>query len=135
MTITRELIEKFRHHLMEEEKSSATLEKYIRDVTAFFVWLTGHELDKMAVLRYKEHLAVNYAPASVNSVLSSLNSFFSYNEWHKCSEFSDRFLQKGTRNLPGQNTKDYSMQQSTETTKGFIFLCKQYVPAEYESPN
>ena len=82
MTITRELIEKFRHHLMEEEKSSATLEKYIRDVTAFFVWLTGHELDKMAVLRYKEHLAVNYAPASVNSVLSSLNSFFSYNEWH-----------------------------------------------------
>ena len=82
MTITRELIEKFRHHLMEEEKSSATLEKYIRDVTAFFVWLTGHELDKMAVLRSKEHLAVNYAPASVNSVLSSLNSFFSYNEWH-----------------------------------------------------
>ena len=82
MTITRELIVKFRHHLMEEEKSSATLEKYIRDVTAFFVWLTGHELDKMAVLRYKEHLAVNYAPASVNSVLSSLNSFFSYNEWH-----------------------------------------------------
>ncbi len=82
MTITRELIEKFRHYLIEEEKSSATLEKYIRDVTVFFIWLEGFELDKLTVLRYKEHLTMNYAPASVNSVLSSLNSFFDYNEWH-----------------------------------------------------
>lgn len=82
MTITRELIEKFKHYLIEEEKSSATLEKYMRDVTVFFAWLAGCELDKIAVLRYKEHLKMNYAPASVNSVLSSLNSFFEYNEWH-----------------------------------------------------
>ena len=82
MTITRELIENFKHYLIEEEKSSATLEKYMRDVTAFFAWLAGCELDKIAVLRYKEHLKMNYAPASVNSVLSSLNSFFEYNEWH-----------------------------------------------------
>ena len=76
MTITIELIEKFKHYLIEEEKSSATLEKYMRDVTAFFVWLDESKLDKIAVLRYKEHLLMNYAPASVNSVLSSLNSFF-----------------------------------------------------------
>ena len=82
MTITRELIEKFKHYLIEEEKSSATLEKYKRDVTVFFTWLAGTELDKLTVLRYKEHLTMNYAPASVNSVLSSLNSFFEYNEWH-----------------------------------------------------
>ncbi len=82
MTITRELIEKFKHYLIEEEKSSATLEKYMRDITVFFAWLAGSELDKIAVLRYKEHLTMNYAPASVNSVLSSLNSFFDYNEWH-----------------------------------------------------
>lgn len=82
MTITRELIEKFKHYLIEEEKSSATLEKYMRDVTVFFAWLAGSELDKITVLRYKEYLTMNYAPASVNSVLSSLNSFFEYNEWH-----------------------------------------------------
>ncbi len=82
MTITKELIEKFKHYLIEEEKSSATLEKYMRDITVFFTWLAGCELDKMTVLRYKEHLTANYAPASVNSVLSSLNSFFDYNEWH-----------------------------------------------------
>ncbi len=82
MTITRERIENFRQFLMEEEKSTATLEKYMRDVTAFFMWLTECELEKMTVLRYKEYLTDHYAPASVNSVLSSLNSFFDYNEWH-----------------------------------------------------
>ena len=82
MIITRELIENFKHYLIEEEKSSATLEKYMRDITTFFVWLAESKLDKIAVLRYKEHLLMNYAPASVNSVLSSLNSFFEYNEWH-----------------------------------------------------
>lgn len=82
MTITKNLIEKFKQYLIEEEKANATLEKYMRDITAFFVWLAGVELDKMTVLRYKEYLTKNYAPASVNSVLSSLNSFFEYNEWH-----------------------------------------------------
>lgn len=82
MTITKNLIEKFKQYLIEEEKATATLEKYVRDITAFFVWLAGSELDKITVLRYKEHLTTNYAPASVNSVLSSLNSFFEYNEWH-----------------------------------------------------
>lgn len=82
MKITKELIESFKQNLIEEEKSYATLEKYMRDVTAFFVWLEGGEVDKIAVLRYKEHLTANYAPASVNSVLSSLNSFFEFNEWH-----------------------------------------------------
>ena len=82
MTIKKNLIEKFKQYLIEEEKSTATLEKYVRDITAFFAWLAGSELDKITVLRYKEHLITNYAPASVNSVLSSLNSFFEYNDWH-----------------------------------------------------
>ena len=56
MTITRELIENFKHYLIEEEKSSATLEKYMRDVTVFFAWLAGCELDKRKVLEYKEYL-------------------------------------------------------------------------------
>lgn len=83
MRMTKELIENFKQYLIEEEKSSATLEKYMRDVTAFFVWLAGSEIDKMTVLRYKEYLiTANYAPSSVNSVLSSLNSFFEFNKWY-----------------------------------------------------
>lgn len=78
--ITERTIEKYRKHLMDEEKSKATVEKYVRDVTAFSRWLAQRELDKASVLEYKEYLIENFAPASVNSVLSSLNAFFDYKE-------------------------------------------------------
>lgn len=81
MTITRELIETFKDHLVNEEKAAATLEKYVRDITAFCVWMKGEAVDKKMVLSYKEHLAGKFAPASVNSVLSSINSFFEFNGW------------------------------------------------------
>lgn len=80
--ITKELIKKFRRYLIEEEKSAATIEKYIRDINVFADWLGEKELDKEIVLIYKENLKKNYAPTSVNSVLSSLNSFFAFNEWY-----------------------------------------------------
>ncbi|MBQ7901602.1 MAG: tyrosine-type recombinase/integrase [Clostridia bacterium] len=82
MTINVQLIENFKSYLIDEEKSQATIEKYIRDVTAFFTWLTHGEIEKKTVLEYKEYLTQNYAPASVNSVLSSLNSFFEFNDMH-----------------------------------------------------
>lgn len=82
--ITEKRIESFRDYLIYEEKSAATLEKYIRDVYAFLKWLCGRDLDKTAVLEYKAYLVENYKPASVNSVLSSLNCFFTYNEWYDC---------------------------------------------------
>jgi integrase/recombinase XerD len=80
--ITNELIKNFRRYLIEEEKATATVEKYIRDVNAFAEWLGENILDKEAVLTYKENLTKNYAPASVNSILASLNSFFAFNEWY-----------------------------------------------------
>jgi len=43
--ITKQLIEKFKIYLINEEKSSATLEKYIRDVLAFMEWLADTILD------------------------------------------------------------------------------------------
>lgn len=80
--ITNELIKNFRRYLIEEEKAAATIEKYIRDINVFADWLGDKALDKETVLTYKENLTKNYAPASVNSILSSLNSFFTFNEWY-----------------------------------------------------
>jgi len=80
--ITNELIQKFKTHLINEEKSSATLEKYIRDVVAFMQWLNDRVVEKIVVMEYKQNLIENYAPASANSMLSSINSFFVYNEWY-----------------------------------------------------
>ena len=82
--ITQELIEKFKNHLVNEEKSEATLEKYIRDISAFLAWLCGQAVNKTVVLAYKNFLTENYKPTSVNSMLSSINAFFTYNEWCDC---------------------------------------------------
>lgn len=82
--ITNELIQKFKIHLINEEKSSATLEKYIRDVTTFMKWLDDKMVEKVIVMEYKQNLIENYAPASANSMLSSINSFFEYMEWFDC---------------------------------------------------
>lgn len=82
-TITQDLIENFENYLINEEKASATLEKYMRDIKAFFEWISGTEIDKQKVLNYKEYLIGKFAPTSVNSVLSSLNSFFEFNNWYE----------------------------------------------------
>ena len=77
-------IENFKKYLQDEERAAATIEKYIRDILAFCVWLTEKEINKSVVLAYKEHLIETYAPASVNSILSSLNGFFAFMDWHDC---------------------------------------------------
>ncbi len=76
-------IEQYNRYLLEEEKSAATVEKYLRDVNAFFVWLNGCKADKSAILQYKDYLLQTYAPSSVNSILSSLNTFFAFKGWYE----------------------------------------------------
>ena len=80
--ITTEQIQKFKACLIDEEKSTATIDKYVHDVEAFVLWIADSELDKSVVLAYKAFLLEKYAPASVNSALASINSFFAYNEWY-----------------------------------------------------
>ncbi len=81
--ITEDLIEKYNGYLINEEKASATQEKYMRDIKTFSQWISGSEFDKQKVLEYKKYLLDKFAPASVNSVLSSLNSFFEFNHWYE----------------------------------------------------
>ena len=82
--IDNELIEKYKNYLIDEERSQATVEKYVRDIGFFSEWLSGREVNKRLVLEYKESLMGEYAPRSVNSVISSLNSLFDYLGWHDC---------------------------------------------------
>lgn len=77
-TITNQRIAEFKRHLVNEEKSAATVEKYMRDVCAFRCWCGTRELVKELILEYKKHLIEKYAPVSVNSMLSSLNCFFGF---------------------------------------------------------
>ena len=104
--ITKELINKFRQYLIEEEKATATVEKYIRDINVFAAWLGEKTLDKETVLTYKESLTKNYAPASVNSVLSSLNSFFAFNEWYNLRVKNLKIQRQIFANKDNELTKD-----------------------------
>ncbi len=77
-------IEKYENHLIEEEKSMATIEKYLRDVRALEAFLCGEELTKNKIIAYKKSITESYASASVNSMLVSLNSFLKFIGHSEC---------------------------------------------------
>ena len=72
----------FKEHLILAEHSGATVEKYIRDVKAFAKYAQNNDVTKETVIAYKKHLQENYAVRSVNSMLASINSLFSFLGWH-----------------------------------------------------
>ena len=78
--LTADIIEDFRKNLELQEKSTSTIEKYIRDVKAFSVYAENSAITK--VIAYKKYLRNNYAVRSVNSMLASINSLFNSLEWH-----------------------------------------------------
>ena len=80
--LTQEIISDYNENLILEERSSATVEKYIRDVKAFSVFMNGAEITKETVIAYKKHLQESYAVRSVNSMLASINSLFAFLGWH-----------------------------------------------------
>lgn len=81
--ITLEMLKKFKEYLIEDEKSAVTIEKYLRDIKNFIKWSYGKELTKSLVLDYKAYLMQNFSPASVNSMISSLNTFFCYKKEYR----------------------------------------------------
>ena len=80
-----EHIQAYADHLRLEEKSAATVEKYLRDVRAFARWLEGREITKERTAAWKTHLVERgYAPASVNAMLSALNSLLDFLGFGDC---------------------------------------------------
>lgn len=83
--ITEELLRQFEKKLISEEKSVNTIEKYIRDVKAFSFYLGEKEVTKEITIAYKQKLLKDgYAVRSINSMLASINSLFSFSGWYDC---------------------------------------------------
>lgn len=79
--LTSKEIKNFRNRLRDEEKSENTIEKYIRDVTAFTNFCVG-TITKETVIAYKQQLIDSgYAVRSINSMLASINSLFAFLGW------------------------------------------------------
>lgn len=81
--ITAKTIAEFKEHLILEERSEITIEKYIRDVKAFTAYTQNTAVTKETVISYKKHLQETYAVRSVNSMLASINSLFAFLGWHE----------------------------------------------------
>lgn len=75
----------FQEYLQKEEKSAATIEKYLRDVRAFASFTEGREVTKELVIAYKKSLEeAGYAVRSINSMLASLNCLLGFLGWDDC---------------------------------------------------
>ncbi len=84
-TVTLKQLNAFKAHLNTKERAHATTAKYLHDVTVFARWLCENELSSNTVVRYKAFLCEQYAASSVNSMLSSLNSFFEFMQCTTCA--------------------------------------------------
>ena len=82
--ITDELIENYIVYLRKEEKSSATMEKYARDLQKLQSYMAGRNITKELMIAYKKYLLEEqeYKITSINSFLVAANQFLEYQKWH-----------------------------------------------------
>ncbi|WP_346726814.1 tyrosine-type recombinase/integrase [Feifania hominis] len=79
MTIHTAHIAAFERALRAQERSAATVEKYLRDVRQFAAYLGGAPLTREAVAGWKSHLLEQgRLPTTVNGKLAVLSSFLSH---------------------------------------------------------
>ena len=84
--LTNEQIAAFASSLVRAERTPATIEKYLRSVRAFFLYLDGQPVTKDAVVAWKEHLQSvgGYSPSTVNASLAAINNLFTFLGWTDC---------------------------------------------------
>lgn len=83
--ITNEQILEFGEYLKTEERSKATISKYLHDIITFKNYVCGMRVNKTIVLEYKEELGKKYEVSSANSMIAALNSFFKFLNWFDCN--------------------------------------------------
>ncbi len=72
--------------LIQEERSAATAEKYLRSLRRFALWLNERPLCKTNVLAWRAHLQEKgYAPGTINTMLAALHSYFRLADITDCS--------------------------------------------------
>lgn len=74
--ITSTLLDIYKDYLIRDEKSEATISKYLHDIRVFAEFAQDRPIDKNMVLEYKNILVEGYTVSGMNSMLTVLNSFF-----------------------------------------------------------
>lgn len=105
--LTQQQIRAYAHYLQMEEKSGATMEKYLRDIQAFACWLDGRDISKELTSEWKSHLvSQDYAPTTVNAMLSALNSLLEFLDLRECRVKFLKIQRRLFRDADRELTKD-----------------------------
>lgn len=79
LSIQQSHIERYRDHLTAEERSPVTIEKYIRDIRKFALFIGDDVITKSHMIAYKQSLIdQGYSVSSINSMLVSVNQFLTF---------------------------------------------------------
>lgn len=109
--ITEKNLMEFGEYLYEEEKSPATINKYLCDLHKLMDFLKNRELTKKEIIAYKEMLknSRKYQVSSINSFLAASNSFLEFMGWQDLRVKSFRVQKKAfmpdNKNLTKQEYK------------------------------
>ena len=71
-------IRKFKEQLYYNEKSTATIQKYVASIEKFTEYLNGEELTKERLLEYREWMEQRYSPQTVNVEISAINAWLKF---------------------------------------------------------
>lgn len=78
------LLQQYEEYLTENEKSGATIVKYMAVMKEFIVFLQNRSLVKQEVLAFRELLRSRHKPQTVNVKLAAVNSFLAFSGREEC---------------------------------------------------
>lgn len=82
--ITEEAIKDFKKYLQKDEKATATIQKYIREVEYLAEFLQGEELRKEKMIEYRNVLQQQHKACTVNVKISALNAYLAFSGNEEC---------------------------------------------------
>lgn len=77
-------IEQFQIYLTEQEKSEATIQKYVREINELKRYLSNRPITKALIIDYRKFLQKRNKAATVNGKLCAINKYLQYFQLHDC---------------------------------------------------
>lgn len=88
--LTERALADYQAYLREQERSKATIEKYLRSARTFLRYLQDRPVSRELIAQWKQALLEQHcAPSSINAALAALNGLFGMLGWN---EYRTKFL-------------------------------------------
>ena len=105
--IVQEMLKQFEQYLIHQERSHATVEKYMLAMRQFISWCGRKAVTKEVVAVWKEYLlAEQYHPSTINGKIAALNMFFRFAGWEDCCIKSLRLQRRMFRDASRDLTRN-----------------------------